>query len=49
MHNRHAVTLATLPSKIDIPGEVVDVSFTERTLRTILVDLIPVIINDEQD
>lgn len=48
-HNRHAESLATLASKVDIPDDTIDVSIIYKTLQATAVDLIPIAIIDEQD
>lgn len=49
VHNRVSDALATMASKIDIPGEGIDVSIIRKTLRATATDMIPATIIDEQD
>lgn len=48
-HNKHADTLASMASKIDIPDKAMDVKITKKTFRVTTSDLIPVNPIDKQD
>lgn len=47
--NRHVDVLTKLVSKIDVPGEVIDVSIIKSALRATVADLGPNVVTDEQN